>query len=148
LEEILEGIQSALLIQGGWMISPMSRLAIVMILIVGFQHLAFFILESFLWERPIGLQIFRNSPEKARATAQLAVNQGVYNAFLGVGLLWGLWILAREGMGYIEFSRSIEMFFLSCVVIAGIVGGITVHKRILLVQAMPAAFALLLLALT
>ena len=124
------------------MISPMDRFAMALILIVAFQHVGFFILETFLWQKPIGLKISRLDAAKAAITAPLAANQGVYNAFLAAGLFWGLSIALGQGLGYLEFARRIETFFLCCVVIAGIVGGMTVNRRIMAVQSLPAAAAL------
>jgi putative membrane protein len=124
------------------MVSPLDRAAIVMALLVALQHLAFFVLESFLWEKPIGLKTFALTPEKAAITAPLAKNQGVYNAFLAAGLLWGLSTVAAGGLGYVEFSRAILTFFFGCVFVAGIVGGMTVNKRIFFVQGMPALVGL------
>ena len=88
-----------------------------------------------MWTRPIGLRTFRNTPEKARATAVLALNQGVYNGFLAAGLAWSL--LAAPPFGF-----ALKVFFLSCVVVAGTVGALTVSRRILTAQAAPAAVAL------
>ena len=109
--------------------------------VVAAEHLWFLVLEMFLWTRPIGLRTFRQSEEKARASAPLAANQGLYNGFLAAGLVWGLLASAPE------FAVSIKVFFLSCVVIAGVVGARTVSPRILVVQAVPAALALLLVLL-
>jgi putative membrane protein len=129
-----------------WMFSPLNRLAIAGILIVALQHLAFFVLETFLWQSDSGRRIFRMDREKAAITAPLAANQGVYNGFLAAGLLWGLWIAFRQGIGYVEFSRRIEIFFLTCVAVAGVVGGLTVNRRIFFVQALPALVTLLLVS--
>jgi putative membrane protein len=106
--------------------------------VVALEHVWFFVLESFLWTKPIGLRTFRQSAERAEATRTLAANQGVYNGFLAAGLVWGL--LAAPG----AHRESILVFFLSCVVVAGIAGAVTVSRRILMVQALPAALALLL----
>src|SRR5260221_13025567 len=104
--------------------------------LVAAEHLWFLVLEMFLWTRPIGLRTFRQSEEKARASAPLAANQGLYNGFLAAGLAWGL--LASPS----EFAVSIKVFFLVCVVVAGLFGARTVSPRILVVQAGPAALAL------
>jgi putative membrane protein len=119
----------------------MAAIGNVLVGIVAAEHLWFLVLEMFLWTRPIGLRTFRQSEEKARASAPLAANQGLYNGFLAAGLVWGL--LASPP----EFAVSLEVFFLSCVVIAGVVGARTVSPRILVVQAAPAALALLLVLL-
>ena len=105
---------------------------------VALEHAGFFVLESFLFTTPLGLRIFKLTPETAKTSATLAANQGVYNAFLAAGLVWGLCAAP-------EASLSIKTFFLSCVIIAGAVGGATASGRILLVQAAPALLALVLL---
>jgi putative membrane protein len=104
---------------------------------VALLHVYFFVLESFLWDKPQGRKAFGLSAEMAAATKTLATNQGVYNAFLAAGLLWSL-MLGPQG-------RAVSLFFLVCVTIAGVVGGATASRKILFVQAMPAAAALLLL---
>src|SRR6202047_2352524 len=92
-----------------------------------------------LWTKPRGLRTFHNSPEKAADSAVLAANQGLYNGFLAAGLVWGL------VQGVPGFSLEIKTFFLLCVIVAGIYGAATVSRRILYVQATPAAVALILL---
>jgi putative membrane protein len=99
----------------------------------------FLVLEMFLWTKPLGLKTFRNSPEKAAESAVLAANQGLYNGFLAAGLVWGLI------QGVPAFAFQIKMFFLLCVIVAGVYGAATVSRRILYVQAAPAALALILL---
>lgn len=94
------------------------------------------VLEMFLWTRPLGKKAFRLSDEFAAASRVLAANQGLYNGFLAAGLFWGLW-LGPEGL-------AIRLFFLSCVLIAGLYGAATVGKKILFVQAVPAALAMIL----
>jgi len=113
-----------------------SLLATLAIGVVAFLHLAFFVLESFLWTKPTGRRIFGLSAELAESTKSLALNQGLYNAFLAAGLIWSL----CPG----ERTFGIKVFFLSCVVIAGIVGGLTAKRSILFIQALPGAVALLL----
>lgn len=113
----------------------MSASAVVAAL-VALEHVWFFVLESFLWTAPVGLETFRNTPEKARATAVLAQNQGVYNAFLAAGLAWSL---AHPDP---SVALQLRSFFLACVVVAGIVGALTVSRRILYVQALPALVGL------
>jgi putative membrane protein len=93
----------------------------------------------FLWTRPLGLKTFRNSIEKATDSAVLAANQGLYNGFLAAGLVWGLL------QGVPAFAFQIKTFFLLCVIVAGVYGALTVSRRILYVQAAPAALALILL---
>ncbi len=107
--------------------------------VVAALHVYFLILEMFLWTRPLGLKTFRNSLAKATDSAVLAANQGLYNGFLAAGLVWGL--VERVP----SFSFQIKVFFLLCVVVAGVYGAATVSRRILLVQAAPAALALILL---
>jgi putative membrane protein len=115
-----------------------SRLADVLLIVVALEHVWFLVLEMFLWTKPVGLRTFRQSEDKARATATLAANQGLYNGFLAAGLLWGLLAPAR-------LAGPVKVFFLACVVVAGAFGAATVSKRILIVQALPAALALVLL---
>jgi putative membrane protein len=103
--------------------------------LVALLHLAFLVLEMFLWTKPLGLKVFRNTPEKAESTKVLAANQGLYNGFLAAGLTWGL----------IAGSQPFKVFFLACVIIAGAYGAWSVNRRILWVQAAPAAVALALL---
>jgi len=102
--------------------------------LVALSHLYFLVIEMFLWTKPLGLKTFRNSPEKAEMTRVLAANQGLYNGFLAAGLLWGLWL----GSAGLQF----KVFFLGCVIVAGVYGAWSVSKRILWVQAFPGAVAL------
>jgi putative membrane protein len=95
----------------------------------------------FLWDKPQGLKVFRNTPEKAEITKVLAANQGLYNGFLVAGLIWGL------VHGNPAFAFQIKAFFLICVIVAGAYGAATVSTRILIVQALPAAVALVVLYL-
>lgn len=106
-----------------------------LVLLVAALHLYFLTLEMFLWQKPTGLKVFRMSPEQAAATAVLAKNQGLYNGFLSAGLIWG--VLAGGDLG-----GPVKTFFLSCVVVAGIVGAATVNKRIFFVQSLPALLGL------
>ena len=115
----------------------MSMIAQLLIGLVALLHLYFLVLEMFLWTRPPGLKTFRNTPENAAITRVLAANQGLYNGFLAAGLLYG----AATG------SREFVLFFLACVVVAGVYGAYSVNKRIFFVQAMPALLALLALHL-
>ena len=112
-------------------------IALSLTLLVAALHVYFLVLEMFLWTRPLGLKTFRNTLEKAQATRVLAANQGLYNGFLAAGLFWGLW-LGVEGLG-------VKLFFLSCVVVAGVFGAVTASPRIFFVQALPALVALALL---
>jgi putative membrane protein len=116
-------------------------IANLLVALVALLHVYFLVLEMFLWTRPLGLKTFRQTPEKARDSAVLAANQGLYNGFLAAGLVWGL------VQGDPIFASQIKTFFLLCVIVAGIYGTATVSRRILLVQALPAAAALVLLVL-
>jgi putative membrane protein len=113
----------------------MALAADTLVALVALLHLWFLVLEMFLWTRPIGLKVFRNTPEKAQATKVLAANQGLYNGFLAAGLAWGL----------IAGAQPVKVFFLACVIVAGAYGAWSVSRRILWVQAAPAAAALALL---
>jgi len=110
-----------------------------LIALVAALHVYFLVLEMFLWTRPLGLKTFRNSLQKATDSAVLAANQGLYNGFLAAGLFWGL------VQGTPAFAFQIKTFFLLCVIVAGLYGAATVSRRILYVQALPAAIALILL---
>lgn len=116
----------------------MSTLANILIAIVAVLHLGFLVLEMFLWDHPFGRKRFKMTPEYSRASASLAANQGLYNGFLAAGLIWGLW----------TGQFAVKIFFLMCVVIAGIYGGITARRTILYIQALPGLLALLLLYLS
>jgi putative membrane protein len=115
---------------------PMSLAATIATSAVGLLHLAFLILEMFLWDAPLGRKAFHLTPEFARATRVLAANQGLYNGFLAAGLFWGAW-LGNAG-------QAVKVFFLSCVVVAGVFGALTSSRKILIVQGLPGATALLL----
>jgi putative membrane protein len=119
----------------------MMWIANLLVALVALLHVYFLVLEMFLWTRPLGLKTFRQTPEKARDSAALAANQGLYNGFLAAGLVWGL------VQGDPIFASQVKTFFLLCVIVAGIYGAATVSRRILLVQALPAAAALVLLVL-
>src|ERR1700760_4490119 len=117
----------------------MAMTANIVVALVAALHLYFLVLEMFLWTRPLGLKTFRNSPEKAADSAVLAANQGLYNGFLSAGLTWGL-IQPDAG-----FAFQIKIFFLLCVIVAGLYGPATASHRMLLVQPAPAAAGLILL---
>lgn len=117
----------------------MTLLANLVIGLVALLHVYFLVLEMFLWDKPAGLKAFRQTPEQAAATKVLAANQGLYNGFLAAGLIWGL-ALGAAGFG-------VKVFFLACVVIAGLYGAATASKKILYIQAAPATLGLLLLVL-
>jgi putative membrane protein len=114
-------------------------IANIVVALVAALHLYFLVLEMFLWTKPLGLKTFRNSAEKAADSAVLAANQGLYNGFLAAGLVWGL---VHPNA---TFAFEIKLFFLLCVIVAGLYGAATVSRRILWVQAAPAAIGLILL---
>jgi putative membrane protein len=110
--------------------------SLALIALVAVEHLYFLVLEMFLWTKPAGLRAFGNTQAQADATALLAKNQGLYNGFLAAGLLWSIAASdAREAL-------HLRLFFLGCVVVAGVYGAATVSRKILFLQAMPAALAL------
>jgi putative membrane protein len=110
----------------------------VLVGLVAALHLYFLVLEMFLWTTPTGLGVFGLDAEFAERSKALAANQGLYNGFLAAGLVWGL----------VAGRTDVQVFFLVCVIVAGAYGAATVNKRILLVQALPAAVALLAVALS
>lgn len=123
----------------------MALITNLLILLVALLHLYFLVLEMFLWDKPKGMKAFGLTPQKAAETKVLAANQGLYNGFLAAGLLWGLYQgLAFEGNAGLDF----KVFFLLCVVVAGVYGAMTVSRKILYIQALPAALALLFLSLS
>lgn len=112
----------------------MDIAASVAVVLVAVLHVYFLVLEMFLWTKPLGRRTFRLTPELAEATASLAANQGLYNGFLAAGLLWGL------SLG--EAGFAVRVFFLVCVIVAGVFGAATANRKILFVQAIPGAIAL------
>lgn len=116
----------------------MAIIANIVVALVALAHLYFLVLEMFLWTGPMGLRTFGMTQEFAKSTEVLAANQGLYNGFLAAGLIWSL--LAGE------MGRA--LFFLGCVIVAGIYGGLTAKITILYVQAAPAALAMILVLLT
>ncbi len=118
----------------------MAIASTIVVAAVALLHLYFLVLEMFLWDKPAGLRAFRQTLEAAQSSKTLAANQGLYNGFLAAGLIWGLSLGAA--------GDAIKTFFLGCVVIAGIYGAATVGRRILFIQALPAALGLLLVAFT
>ena len=119
----------------------MNLVANILVALVALLHVYFLVLEMFLWTKPLGLKTFGQSLTKAQESAVLAANQGLYNGFLVAGLVWGLLHPAPA------FAFQIKVFFLLCVIIAGLYGAWSVSKRILFVQALPAAVALVLVYL-
>jgi putative membrane protein len=118
----------------------MGTLANVVVALVAAIHVYILILEMFLWEKPAGLRAFGQTPEAAAASRVLAANQGLYNGFLAAGLAWGL-LLGPGGTG-------VKVFFLACVLVAGLYGAATASRKILYVQAIPAAIGLALVAVS
>ena len=118
----------------------MALVADIVIAVVALLHVYFLVLEMFLWDKPAGLRAFGQTPEAAKASKVLAANQGLYNGFLAAGLIWGL-ALGDSGAG-------VKVFFLACVLIAGLYGAATASRKILFVQALPAALGLALLLLS
>ena len=112
----------------------MATVALIAVALVALLHLYFLVLEMFLWDKPAGLRAFGHTPEAAAASKVLAANQGLYNGFLAAGLIWGL-SLGTQG-------TPVLVFFLLCVLIAGLYGAWTASRRILFVQALPAVIAL------
>lgn len=117
----------------------MSLAAHTLVLLIALLHVYILVLEMFLWDTPRGRKAFGLTPEFAAATKTLAANQGLYNGFLAAGLFWGWWLG--------DAGHAIQGFFLGCVLVAGLYGGATASRRILFIQALPAAIALGLLAL-
>ena len=113
----------------------MSIFANVVVALIALLHIYFLMLEMFFWDKPLGLRTFKLTPEFAKASKVLAANQGLYNGFLAAGLLWGLW----------RVDVATQVFFLCCVLVAGIYGAATVDKKILFVQALPAKIGLILI---
>lgn len=109
----------------------------IVIGIVAILHVGFLILEMFVWTKPFGLKTFNMTKQAAEASATLAANQGLYNGFLAAGLIWGLF----TGM------TSVKIFFLACVLLAGVFGGLTAKRSILYIQGVPALIGLILVIL-
>ena len=116
----------------------MNVIAAVAVAVVAALHILFLVLEMFLWRKPLGMRIFGTTPDVAAICSPLAANQGLYNGFLAAGLIWGL----VAGVSELE----IQVFFLVCVVIAGVFGSVTAKRSILWYQALPGAVALALVA--
>jgi putative membrane protein len=112
----------------------MIPVAVVLTALVALLHVYFLVLEMFLWTKPLGRRVFHTTPEFAQASAGLAANQGLYNGFLAAGLVWGL---SQRADGV-----PVILFFLGCVIVAGVYGAATVNRRILYVQALPAILAM------
>ena len=113
----------------------MQLLAQALVAFVALEHIAFLVIEMFFWQKPYGLKAFRMSKDKAKTTADLAANQGLYNGFLAAGLLWSL--VTQDSARALE----LQTFFLGCVIVAGFYGSLTLRK-IFFIQALPAWIAL------
>ena len=111
----------------------MRIIALLLVAFVALSHVGFLVLEMFYWNDPVGQQIFNTTVEFAAASAVLAANQGLYNGFLAAGLIWGL----------VSGRRDLKVFFLCCVIVAGVYGGLTAKMSILYIQGIPALAALL-----
>ena len=116
----------------------MTILTKALIALVALSHVGFMILEMFFWDHPVGRRIFSMTPEVSASSAVLAANQGLYNGFLAAGLAWALW----------SDRRDLKLFFLACVVVAGLFGGLTAKTTILFTQGLPALIALALVLAT
>jgi putative membrane protein len=117
----------------------MKIMAVTLVLLVAALHIYFLVLEMFLWTKPLGQKVFKNSQQRAEDTRVLAANQGLYNGFLSAGLIWGL-LYPDPFIG-----KQIQFFFLACVMVAGLYGAYSVGKKVLFVQFGPALIASLFL---
>jgi putative membrane protein len=118
----------------------MSTVENIVVGLIALVHVCILVLEMFLWDKPAGLRAFNKTKEEATLTKVLAANQGLYNGFLAAGLFWGLSLGAN--------GTSVKVFFLCCVLIAGIYGAGTVSRKIIFIQAIPAALGLALVLLS
>ena len=118
----------------------MSLVATAIVALLALIHVYILVLEMFLWDTPKGRKAFNLTPEFSAASKTLAANQGLYNGFLAAGLFWGLW-LGPEGFG-------VKVFFLACILVAGLYGAATATRKILFIQAVPAALGLMALFLS
>ena len=112
----------------------MSTIANIVVGLIAIVHVYILVLEMFLWAKPTGLRAFGQTQEAATASKVLAANQGLYNGFLAAGLVWGLSLGAT--------GTAVKVFFLCCVLVAGLYGAATASRKILFVQAVPAAIGL------
>ena len=118
----------------------MAVIADVVVALIALLHIYILVLEMFLWDKPAGLRAFGQTREAAAASKVLAANQGLYNGFLAAGLFWGL-SLGSGGTG-------VKLFFLACILVAGLYGAATASRKILFVQAVPALIGLVLVLMT
>src|SRR3990172_7392846 len=115
----------------------MRILANLLVAVVALTHVGFLVLEMFFWNHPVGRKIFAMTPEVSASSATLAANQGLYNGFLAAGLIWGL----------LAGRADVQVFFLACVIVAGVYGGLTAKMSIIYLQALPGVLALILVLL-
>ncbi|WP_411346656.1 DUF1304 domain-containing protein [Paenibacillus sp. WLX1005] len=116
----------------------LSVLASIMVALVAIEHLYILVMEMFLWTTPRVMKTFGTTPELAQSTSSMAANQGLYNGFLAAGLIWSL-LHPNDG-----FAHQLAIFFLLCVIVAALYGGLSVKRSILLMQGLPALMALIL----
>ena len=117
----------------------LATAADIVVLLIAILHVYILVLEMFLWDKPKGMKTFGLKPDFAAQTKVLAANQGLYNGFLAAGLFWGL-LLGEQGTG-------VKLFFLACVLVAGLFGAVTASRKILFIQVIPASIGLLLVVL-
>jgi putative membrane protein len=113
----------------------MNILTNIVVVLIALLHFGFLVLEMFFWDHPVGRKTFKMTPEVSASSKALAANQGLYNGFLAAGLIWG--VLSGE--------TPVKLFFLACVLIAGVYGGLTAKRSILYMQALPGLIGLILL---
>jgi putative membrane protein len=118
----------------------LTTVANVFVALIALLHVYILVLEMFLWTTKRGRRAFGTTPEFAEASKVLAANQGLYNGFLAAGLAWGLW-LGPAG-------HDAKLFFLACIGVAGLYGGFTATRKILFIQAIPAAIGIALVVAT
>lgn len=114
------------------MINLVANIAVILVAVL---HIYFLYLEMFQWTKPLGRKIFRNDAEFANKSAVLAANQGLYNGFLAAGLIWSAMASGNEAL-------HLKIFFLGCVIVAGLYGGYSANKKIFFIQALPALIAM------
>jgi putative membrane protein len=115
----------------------MTTISRILVALIALEHLYILYLEMFLWTKPAGLKAFGTTREIAESSKTLAANQGLYNGFLAAGLIWS--VLHPDP----NIERQVAIFFLGCVIVAGVYGGLTVKRSILMIQALPATIALI-----
>lgn len=116
----------------------LRRTGVILTALVAIEHVAIMVIEMFFWDHPVGRSIFNMTPEVSAASATLAANQGLYNGFLAAGLIWGL----------VAGRRDVKIFFLACIAIAGVFGGLTAKMSILFTQGLPALIAIVIVYLS